>query len=562
MLLSLHIENVALIARLDIDFSKGFTVLTGETGAGKSILIDSIGLLLGEKADKSLIRHGEQEAFVSGLFGGFSPPVLAHLAELDITPDEDGCLLVSRRLSEDGKSRIKVSGVPATAATLKEAAKYLIGIVGQTDQLQLRDPVAYRRLLDGYAKNQELLQAYQQLYKSYTKVSAELRQTTESESDRIRMTDMLSYQIKDIDALSLRAGEDVALAAKEKRLRNSERLARQTDFVWRALKGAEKASAAYTIDRSIAALVSLTDVVEEAPDMVETLRDCLYRIEDIAERVSKYTEDIEEDPTEAIDRIQARLAAIEKLKRKYGETVADILAFRTRAAEQLEQLRHADERIGELTARKQALETELSAAAERLHESRQRAARALSAAVVDTLRYLDMENVRLLITVTPLSENGQSKFSEHGCDAVECLISANKGEELRPLSKIASGGELSRILLALKHVTAAADDTPTLIFDEIDTGISGKTTRKVGLKLLDLSRSVQLLCVTHSAQVASLADTHLLISKQEQGQRTHTTLTELTEQGRVDELSRIIGGIHVTDAQRAAALEMLADRRV
>ena len=561
MLLTLQIENIALIRELELDFSRGFQALTGETGAGKSILIDSIGLLCGNKADKTLIRTGEERASVRGVFGNLSHVAVQALSEMDIVPDDEGCLLVERQLSVDGKSKIKISGVTVTLGILKEVAKHLIDIHGQSDTLTLYDSASYIRILDAYAGTEDALLAYGVVFERYESLKREIEEISRSEAERMRTIEMLTYQLADIDAVGLKPGEDVALEEKERRIKNHERIFRQCSFVYRALKGAEKGNACLLLDRSIAALETLTDVIPDAEKLISELRECLYSLEDIAEKVYDLTDTSEGDPTSAIDKIERRLDAIAKLKKKYGVTVEDILAYRAQAAKRLESMQNADARLEELTEELKQAYSEAAKLGEKIHSIRVRAGEYLSKQVIDNLVFLDMPKVKFCVVVTQeYSENGEYKLSPDGFDHVEFLISANKGEELHSLSKVASGGELARMMLALKCVESQRDLSVSMIFDEIDAGVSGKTARKIGLKLLELSKHTQIFCVTHSAQIASLADVHLLISKHEADGRTVTTVKELDEAGRIEELSRVLGGIHVTDAQRQAAVDMRQEK--
>ncbi len=550
-----------MIRELEMDFSTGFQVLTGETGAGKSILIDSIGLLCGAKADKTLIRTGEEYACVEGTFGAFSQQAVKNLAEMDLPVDEEGKLLVQRYLYADGRGKIKVNGVAVTLASLKAISKYLVDIHGQTDTLALYDSTTYIHVLDTFASLDTALSAYKAAFDTYESLRREMDEINRGEAERLRTIEMLAYQVADIDALSLKPGEDEALEEKEKRIKNHERIYRQTNFAWRALKGAEKGNAALLLDRSAAAIETLGDVIPDAEKLAAEIRDCLYRIEDIADRIYDISESDEGDPTSLINKIELRLDAISKLKKKYGGTVAEILAYRASAAQRLENMQNADERLEELRAKVKTAKVEADKLALTLHNTRVAAAQTLSERVVETLVFLDMPKVSFRVEIAENKDSdGEYILSSDGFDSVEFLISANSGEQMHSLSKVASGGELARMMLALKSVENEKDNSTAMIFDEIDAGVSGKTARKIGMKLLELSRRTQIFCVTHSAQIASLADVHFLIAKHESEGRTVTTVTSLDEDGRILELSRILGGIHVTDAQRQAAIDMRGER--
>jgi len=374
------------------------------------------------------------------------------------------------------------------------------------------------------------------------------------------MKEILEYQIKDIDAIALREGEEDELIDKKLKIKNSEKITKNSEFVYKALRGSEKGSVAYLLDRSITALSQLSDVVPGFSEYSQRLRDALYQVEDIAEEVYAVIEDIDEDPTETLNKIESRLDKISKLKRKYGPTVEAILAFRSRAAEELSQLENSESLLKEYAARERALYKKADELARELHDRRAEAAVSLEKTIKETLEFLDMPKVVFFAQQKELYDGEQHALTRYGFDSVEFYISANRGAEPQPLSKIASGGELSRIMLALKSVIADRDGVPTVIYDEIDTGVSGKTARKIGIKMLSLSRSSQLFCVTHSAQIASLGDVHFLISKGDFGGETETRVRVLDEEGRVSELSRILGGIDITDAQRAAAMDMLKER--
>ena len=560
MLQSLHIENIAVIKCVDFDFLPGFMVLTGETGAGKSVVIDSINLLLGAKAERELIRTGADVATVSGLFGDLSDFTASKLAELGVSVGEDGTLLVQRSITRDGRSKVILNGRSVGISLLKAIMPYLVTVHGQSDTATLTDSKNHIELLDVYADLGGLLEEYGAAYREYDKVRREILELSAKAREAERMKEILEYQIKDIDALALREGEEDELIDKKLKIKNSEKITKNSEFVYKALRGSEKGSVAYLLDRSITALSQLSDVVPGFSEYSQRLRDALYQVEDIAEEVYAVIEDIDEDPTETLNKIESRLDKISKLKRKYGPTVEAILAFRSRAAEELSQLENSESLLKEYAARERALYKKADELALELHERRAEAAVSLEKTIKETLEFLDMPKVVFFAQQKELYDGEQHALTRYGFDSVEFYISANRGAEPQPLSKIASGGELSRIMLALKSVIADRDGVPTVIYDEIDTGVSGKTARKIGIKMLSLSRSSQLFCVTHSAQIASLGDVHFLISKGDFGGETETRVRVLDEEGRVSELSRILGGIDITDAQRAAAMDMLKER--
>ena len=560
MLDSLHIENVAVIKSIDIDFGRGFTSLTGETGAGKSIIIDSINLLLGAKADRELIRNGESRAMVSGLFSGISASVLEELAEIGIEPDEDGALLVQRTISSDGRSQLKINGRTVSLAVVKSVCSHLVGIHGQNDTHSLADSAKHLEIVDTYAANSELLSEYREAYSEYDAVRREIAEIIERLRESERMKEILEYQIKDIDSVGLHEGEEEELVEKKVKIRNSEKIIRNSEFAYKALKGSEKGCAVYLLDRSISALAQLSSVIPEYGQLAEELRDISYKVDDIAERVSDNLADIDENPTDTLNEIEERLDKISKLKRKYGLTVADILAFGERARRELETIENSDGVLKELYRREEQTYNKALELADRLHETRAKAAGELEERVKDTLEFLDMPKVVFFASIKEQLSGERKLLTSHGADSLEFFISANRGAEPQPISKIASGGELARIMLAIKSVIADKDGVPTVIFDEIDAGVSGKTARKIGIKMLSLSKSTQIFCVTHSAQIASLSDEHLLISKSDVNGKTETSVRALDREGRIEEISRILGGIDVTDSQKDAARDMLEEK--
>lgn len=560
MLNSLHIENIAVIKSVDIDFTQGFTALTGETGAGKSIIIDSIGLLLGKKAERDLIRTSESSAMVSGLFSGLSDISLATLHEAGITPDEEGNILVQRSISKDGKSQVKINGRSVSIAILKDISEALINIHGQNDTRALTASENHLTILDSFAENEKLLDKYSEAYSHYEKLNKEIKDILERERDRERYTEILEYQINDIDSLDLKDGEEEELVDKKVKLKNSEKIMKQAGFAYKALKGSEKGSVSFLLDRASVALSSISDVIPSFSEYSDTLREFQYRINDIAEEVYASFDDMDENPDEKLNDIESRLDKISKIKRKYGLTVADVLRFRDEAYAELERLKNSDDLLERLYKEEKMAYDNACVVAKKLHEARVKWAVELEKDVLNTLEFLDMPKVIFLISIKESNAGERKKLTQCGFDNVEFLISANKDMEPKPLSKIASGGELARIMLALKSVIANKDGVLTIVFDEIDAGVSGKTARKIGIKMQELAKTTQLFCITHSAQIASLADKHLLIKKSEGARGVETSVDVLDYNGRICELSRILGGINVTEAQRAAAIDMLKER--
>ncbi len=553
MLESLHIENIAVVKSLDIDIGKGFTVLSGETGAGKSIIIDSIGLLLGKKADRELLRSGESRALVSALFCDISEEIVERLLEMGIEC-EDGSLLLSRTLTPTSSSA-RICGRAVTAAMLGEVGGLLLNIHGQNDSLQLLDSKNHIKLLDRFVSNRDTLAEYGELYRQVLHTRIEIESIRTDAMERMREVEMLKFQLEDINSQKLRIGEEEALEELVKKLSDSEKISKALSLTERALRGGEKVmGAVYLVERASGALESIAESVTGAEALAKRLYDIKYELEDIAESAAELFDVGEGDPAVRLDKAQGRLSAIAKLKRKYGASVEEILAFRDSAASRLAALENADERIEELEDSLRSLEKSARECAMRLRSARREGAQSISRNVCQTLSFLDMPKVRFEVRVTPVEE-----LTAFGLDKVEFLISANVGEPLSPMEKIASGGELARIMLSLKNVLNECDGVGTVIFDEIDTGISGKTSRKVGLKLKEISGTAQVLCVTHSAQIASLAHNHLKIYKTEDQGRVSTGISVLSCDERVEEIARILGGLEISDAVRAAAKEMIEE---
>lgn len=557
MLYSLHIENIAVIRQADIDFRDGFTILSGQTGAGKSIILDAIGLILGDKADKELIRHGEIQASVEAVFGDLSAKTLALSVELGINIDEDGKLLISRMFSRDGKSQIKANGRSITLAVLRSIAPSLVSIHGQSDTNALVDSSVHISLVDTYAGVSETLDKYSQLYRQLEEVRGEIASIEARRLEGERLKEILEYQIKDIDQYKLHDGEEEELVDKKIKIRNSEKITKSAELVYKALKGSEKGSVSYLLDRSATALSQIAGVVPDFADYAERLRDMVYQVEDISEEVYAVLDDFDGDPTDTLNAIESRLDKISKLKRKYGLTIKDILEFRDRAAKELSEIVNSDDILLELAKKEASLYESTLVLANELHTARVDASRTLEVGVKETLEFLDMPKVVFFAKITEKRDGERMNLGPLGYDELEFYISANLGADALPMSKIASGGELARVMLALKGVISDKDGVSTVIFDEIDAGVSGKTARKIGVKMRELAVGAQIICVTHSAQIASLGDTHFLITKETIGDATETKVRELDFDGRVAELSRILGGISVTESQRRAALDML-----
>ncbi|MBE6559206.1 MAG: DNA repair protein RecN [Ruminococcaceae bacterium] len=557
MLVSLHIENVAVIRCADMDFSRGFCVLTGETGAGKSLLIDSINLLMGGRVNREIIRTGEDKALISALF---SPDEATRNALSALGIDTEDELMLQRTVRRDGKSEARINGRAVTGGMLREVGELLINIHGQSDNQKLMQTAAHRVLLDDYAQNADELGQYSKLYDRWKTVRDEMSRLRSNVAERLRLKEMLEFQIKDIDAAKLRPGEEEKLTERRDKLLHLEKINRQVSLACRVLCDGEKATVTTLCDRATAALEQIAPIIPECDELIERLNSIRAEAEDIADRVREFGDEDVEDPTAELDRIEGRLDLISRLGRKYGDGVAAILTFRDEANARLHEIDIADDLIEDLAEEEKSLSKQLTAAADELTQLRKSAAEAMSAAVQESLAFLDMPKVRFSVAVTPAED-----FTAEGKDHVEFLIATNQGEPLQPMTRIASGGELSRIMLALRSVLNLRYGVPTTIYDEVDTGISGRTARKVGIKLAGLSKHTQVICVTHSAQIASLADAHYVIEKQETADREGTLRAEtsvhlLSENERVEEIARILSGLDVTDAQRMAARELMAER--
>ena len=552
MLSTLHIENIAVVKRLDIEFLQGMTVLTGETGAGKSIIIDSLNLISGARGDKELIRNGENKAEVSAIFSDIGEETQKKICELGFEC-EDGTVFVSRSLGLNSSSA-RVNGVPTTLGMLKKLSALLFSIHGQNDNALLLDSKNHITVLDTYADNKELLKIYSEQYTEVLRLRRKLQELSNDVREQNRMSEILKFQIEDIDSVKLKKGEEEELEALAVKLRGIERISKACSLVSKALEGGKGMGAIYLTDRAASALESISDAIPEAEDLAKRLSDVRYELEDIAASITSFSEVGGDDPVKTLDKIETRLNAISKLKRKYGSTVEEILGFRNEAAGKLEFLENADDIKVDLENELKDVENKAKIIAKELTESRRKAAHILSLRVCETLAFLDMPKVKFEASITTLDD-----FSATGCDNVEFLISANVGEPLLPMAKIASGGELARIMLSLKNEINQCDGIDTVVFDEIDTGISGKTSRKVGMKLKEIGKSSQVICVTHSAQIASLAHNHLFVSKAENNGRTESTVSLLTDKERINEIARILGGIEITKVQIAAAEEMIRD---
>ena len=554
MLKSLHIQNMAVIRELEFEFNEGLSVFTGETGAGKSVITDSINFLVCNKVSRDLIRSGENKAYVSAVFSELSDVAVEALYDLgfDVSDSE---LTLERSITVDGKSVCRIDGRGVTQQLMRKAGALLISVHGQHDSLRLADESERFALVDSLADNGDKLSEYRELYFRLKSVRSDIASIQKNALELSRMKDMLDFQIKEISSAKLKCGEEEELVRERDKLRSAERIKKYTDAAARTLFANEKGITASALALHAAEAVSkVADVVPEFAELAARLRSCTYELDDISAEMQRIVKesDLDGDPAKRLDEIESRLALITRLKRKYGSSVEEIVAFGENAKRELDAIENSDGRIEELRAQEAQILTLLGDISGEISVARKNASIIIEREVCDSLHFLDMPKVRFSITISDCGD-----YTEYGKDRIEFLIAANPGEPLLPLSRSASGGELSRVMLAIKCAVAGADQTATLIFDEVDSGISGKTSRKVGIKLKQASRSAQVLSVTHSAQIASLAHSHLLVSKREVDGRAETTVTELDERGRIEETARILGGINVSEAQRLAAVDMI-----
>lgn len=550
MLNDLHIENIAVIERADIHFSEGLNVLTGETGAGKSIVIDAIGAVLGERVSRELVRHGAEKGLVTAVFDANGSE--DWLAENEIEAEDE--LILQRRISADGKSSCRVCGIPVTAAQMKELAALLVDIHGQNDGRQLMDERRHLEYLDRFGVLDFPIQAFQTEYQKVKQIQKELDRLEMDEIEKERLSDSLRYQIQELERAELKPGEKDALSARRDLLRNAEKLTEALDSAFTLLyENDENAvsmaqNALYYAERS----ASITADLEPA---AAAIREAIFALTDASEQLRDFRESLDFSPEE-YNQLEERLSLLGKLERKYGRDDAALLEYLTQCREKLDDIQYADERSAKLKKELSVQVETCRKAAAVLSKARKAAASELQKRIVSELKELSMPSVRFAVEFLPI-EN-ELGFDANGADLVRFIMSANAGEELGRISKIASGGELSRIMLAMKNVFAANDPVGTLIFDEIDTGVSGIAAQRVGEKLYSVSAGKQVMCVTHLPQIAAMADSHYLINKEEHGGRTYTEVVPLDHSGRCHELARLHGGDHITEITLAGAEEQLA----
>lgn len=549
MLTSLKIENVAIIESAAIEFGCGLNVLTGETGAGKSIVIDSINAILGERTSREIIRTGAQSAKVYAVFEDVNEKVKAFLDENGIDC-EDGVLIINRTLNRDGKNICRLNGAPVTVSMLRELGGELIDIHGQHDSQSLLSPEKHCGFVDGFAENSGLISDYREKYRRLCEIRNSLKKLTTDESSKSQRIDFLTYQIDELEKSDITPGERDELKARKALINNSQKVMESLNTAYMALKA--DGAGIDMISNAETEIANASEYMDSLGEASEKITDIRYELDDIAELVRDAMSEIEYDPSE-LDDIEERLDLLYRLSKKYGETEEDMLEYLAKAREELESIAFSEEKVRELQKQEKTALVEAEAAADRLTESRKTAGEKLSRAICSELEFLDMPNVRFVVKLEDIG------LTENGRDGVEFLISANVGEEPKSLAKIASGGELSRIMLAIKNVLAETDGVDTMIFDEIDTGVSGRAAQKIAMKLRSASKGRQVICVTHLAQIAAQGDVHLYISKSVSDGKTYTNIKSLIEEERVSEIARIMGGMEITQLQLESAREMLGN---
>ena len=553
MLSSLQIENVAVIQKANVHFEKGLNVLTGETGAGKSILIDSINAILGNRTSKDLVRTGAAKAVIRAAFENVPPAVLDSLEKAGYERSE--ALLLSREITAEGKSTCRINGMPATAAILRELCGGLININGQHDSVGLLNPAHHESILDAYAQNRTEYQEYYAVYRELIKIKRELDAQITDESEKQRRIDLLSYQVQEIEDAALTAGEEQTLESRRKVLSNASTIRDRIAQCYALLSGDDETPGAVDLlGEASNAVDAAAQLDGELSTSAGQLLDLYYNAKDAAADLIGRLDAYETNDAE-LDEIEQRIDLIYKLKRKYGDTVEDIISFGQKAREELELIQSSQERVEHLQAEQHRLYVLAREKAETLTQTRLKAFEELNKRISGTLDFLNMPGVRMTL------HHARGPLASHGQDSIEFYISTNPGEAPKPLAKIASGGELSRITLAIKNAMADKDAVPTVIYDEIDSGVSGKAASRIGEVLRQSAEGHQILCITHTAQIAALADCHLLIQKNIANERTYTEIHPLDEDGRVDALAHLISGDHVTELSRANAREMLEQTR-
>lgn len=549
MLELLHIENIAIIEAADIEFAPGFNALTGETGAGKSIVIDSLSAVLGQRTSRELIRTGAEKAFVSAAFSGIAPELTE---ELGIQPEADGTLLLQREIQTDGKNVCRVNGRPVTVGQLRALGARLLNIHGQHDGQQLLDEEQHIVYLDSFGKTEALINAYTEKYKHFTDIRRQISALQMDEAEKARRVDTLQYQIEELRRAKLKPGEEEELTARRGMLRNAEKFLDAVAGADYALNGDDSGGGALSALRQAQdALGGVRHLDDAFGQLYERLGEAYSEVYDIAATVEDKRGELDVSPGE-LDRVESRMDLLYRLKKKYGATVEDMLDYQARCEAELAQIEDAGDTLVRLEQALSKAEKAARQAAQALSDARKAAAEQLTAQILTELQQLDMGKIRFAV------DFAEKPLDSDGMDAVRFLMSANVGEELRPIHKIASGGELARIMLAMKNVLSEQDHVGTMVFDEVDTGVSGRAAQKVAEKMARISRRKQVLCVTHLPQLAAMADTHFSVEKGERGGRTYTEVRRLDREQRRRELARLTGGSHVSQTMLDGAEELLA----
>ena len=553
MLSLLHIENIAVIQTADIQFDRGFNALTGETGAGKSIVVDAIGAIIGERTSRDLIRTGAKSSLVNAVFTGL--PELDWFRENGVGPDEEGNLLIQREIQPDGKNICRINGRLITVSQLRQLGRQLLNIHGQHDGQQLLDERCHLDYLDGFGATGADLDAYRVCYNRLAALRREISALQMDEAEKARRTDSLEFQIGELERAELRSGEEEELTERRDLLRNAGKLMESVEGAHLALSGDdEREGAAALLGEAEQSLHAAGRISTQAAELLDKLVEVRCAADDIAEQIRDLRDAFDFEPGE-LDQIESRLDVLHRLKKKYGDSVDEMLDYLDRCKKELDEIQFSTDTIARLEKEQSKALADARKAAEALSQTRKKAAKALEQRIQSELAQLDMPKVRFQVEFGP--KPGEFAMDDTGMDEVQFLMSANVGEDLKPIQKIASGGELARIMLALKNVLAENDQVGTMVFDEVDTGVSGRAAQKVAEKLADVAHAKQVLCVTHLPQLAAMADVHFSVEKGERDGRTYTQVERLSRQRRCEELARLTSGEHITDATLSAAEELL-----
>lgn len=556
MLENLKIENVAIIEKASIDFEEGLNVMSGETGAGKSIILDSLGAVLGQRTSKDSVRTGEKKAKVTALFTNVNKNVINKLEELDVDIEEDNCVLIQRQINLEGKNVCKINGCPVTVSMLKELGHELINIHGQNDNQNLLNPEKHIDFIDSLGNYSDLHKQYQDSYFKLQDIKKSLSKLNTSEEEKLKKIDILNYQINELEMADIRIGEREDLIQKKDTYQNSEKIIKNLNISLEILNGNMDTDGANALISNVAdSLENISSYIEGLENISSNIRDISYNLEEYSNDIRSYLNDFDYNPNE-IDNIEERLDTLYKLSLKYGSTEEEMLEYLKNAQEQLNEIMFSDEKIQKLKLKLKSAQADAAELAERLSQSRRKVADDFEKHVESELAFLDMPSIKFVVNQEKID------LTENGCDRIEFLISANVGESVKPLAKIASGGELSRIMLAIKNVMSEKDEIGTLVFDEIDTGVSGSASQKIAIKLSQVSKGRQVICVTHGVQIASYADNHLLIKKEVKDNKTFTQVKSLSMDERVKEIARIVGGLNVSELQLKNAEEMLRSSNI